>query len=65
MDEALRRMYEEATDGEASILDDLRHRAGLVWTCDGPHASECGWDNAEFEPCELCGRPAPDPLSET
>jgi len=50
-DEELARMYDVAQDWEASVLDDLRQRAGITWEC------ECPWTNlAEDATCQHCGR---------
>lgn len=54
MDDELSQMYDEASDGEAAILDGLRIRAGLIWAC-----PECGWHNPSTDAfCESCsGKP--------
>ncbi len=54
----LTRLYEVADDFEADVLDGLRHKAGLIWTCDGPHADgQPGrWTQPTGTPCEWCGR---------
>lgn len=42
----------EMSDFEAEILEGLKLKAGLVWSC----PEDLGWINPEGEPCEECGR---------
>lgn len=54
--EPIEALYQAArTDGERSLLDDLRLRAGLTWKC------ECGWVNGKDQlRCDSgCGAYAP------
>jgi len=48
-------LYNVATDAEASMLDDLRIRAGWIWRC-----PECDWFNkADFAFCDNCSTKRP------
>lgn len=52
MSEDLAALYSIASDYEASVLDDLRERAGQTWTC-----RVCPWTMpGEDKTCEQCGR---------
>lgn len=54
-DDLLARLLAVATDGEASILDDLAIRAGILWRC-----PNCAWHNvADDDLCGACGLPRP------
>jgi hypothetical protein len=52
------RLYEVADDHESDVLDALRERAGLIWTCYGPHKPKDpeAWTNQAGQPCEVCGK---------
>lgn len=50
MDE-IDRLYLVANDYEADVLDALRERAGITWTC-----PVRPWTNDKGEKCEDCGR---------
>lgn len=50
-DELTRRLYDAANDHEAAMLDDLRDRAGITWTCPASP-----WTNPKGETCDDCGR---------
>jgi hypothetical protein len=54
----LARLYQVADDYEAATLDELMHRAGLVWTCRGQHPADQpdAWTNDTGDPCEVCGQ---------
>jgi hypothetical protein len=54
-------LYEVASDHEKDVLDELRHKAGHVWTCRGPHpeGQPDAWTNDAGEACDICHRPAP------
>jgi len=55
-------LYAVANDDEAAVLDALQHRAGFVWTCDGPHPGKHDpprWTNAAPVACDVCGRYPP------
>jgi hypothetical protein len=58
-DDKLQRLYDVATNTEAVVLDELQHRAGLVWTCrrETLHANGGAWTNPKGKPCERCGYP--------
>lgn len=49
----LDRLYEVADDYQADVLDELSHKAGLVWTC---RRHDPPWTNQAGEPCEKCGQ---------
>ena len=51
MDDQVRRMYDVADDHEADILDALRDRAGITWTC-----WVRPWTNYKGTTCDDCGR---------
>jgi hypothetical protein len=45
------RLYDVADDFQTGVLDELREKAGIVWTC--PVAP---WTNPKGETCDDCGR---------
>lgn len=49
----LDKLYEIADDYEVAVLDELAHRARLVWTC---RRHDVPWTNQVGEPCEQCGK---------
>lgn len=52
----LAEMYAIADDDEVDVLDDLRLRAGLIWTCPK------GWRNPrDADVCECCDARRPCP----
>jgi hypothetical protein len=59
-DSEIARMYEAADDHEAAVLDELRHRAGIVWTHRPEGDDGHIWTNLAGEPCDVCGKPQAD-----
>lgn len=57
MTDEITRLYEVASDGEATVLDELRERAGVVWT---HSADDHTWTNPAGKPCEQCGALPPE-----
>jgi hypothetical protein len=54
----------DLADHEFEMLDRLKERAGIVWTCHGvPGDEHLPWTMDENEPCEDCGRKNPDATS--
>jgi hypothetical protein len=53
----LEQLYEIATDDEKDVLDRLLDRAGIMWTCHGPHPDgrPSAWTMDVGQPCEICG----------
>ncbi len=57
VDDEVTSMYAVADDGESDMLDNLRERAGIIWThyscwtntvADGPCCEQCGQDYHEL-----------------
>ena len=50
---AYARLSEVADDNELVVLEELAHKAGMLWTC---QACPAGWTNTdEDEACTQCG----------
>lgn len=47
------RLYAVANEAEISVLDALRERAGILWTCTNHEVPRCNY--APF-PCGYCGK---------